>query len=138
MQTWHIYTDGGSRGNPGESACAFVVTADAADVHSEGLYLGTGTNNEAEYAGVIASLRWVISQDLSSVEKIEWFTDSQLVMSQINKLWKIKEPRIQRMVTEIWALQGKLHKPFSIRYVPREKNQEADLLVNQTLDAHLA
>lgn len=138
MQTWRIYTDGGSRGNPGESACAFVVTTDAADVHSEGLYLGTGTNNEAEYAGVIASLRWVISQDLSSVEKIEWFTDSQLVMSQINKLWKIKEPRIQRMVTEIWAIQGKLHKPFSISYVPREKNQEADLLVNQTLDAHLA
>ncbi len=138
MQTWQIFTDGGSRGNPGESACAFVVTADGADVYSEGLYLGVGTNNEAEYAGVIASLRWVLLQDLTSVEKIEWFADSQLVVNQVSRLWKIKEPRIQHMVTEIWGLQKKLTMPFSMQYVPREKNQEADLLVNQTLDTHLA
>lgn len=138
MQTWHIYTDGGSRGNPGESACAFVVTSGGTEIFSEGTYLGVGTNNEAEYAGLIHSLEWVLEQDLSNVEKIEWFTDSMLMMSQVNKLWKIKEPRMKQLITQIWALQSKLTKSATLQYVPREKNQEADLLVNQTLDAHLA
>lgn len=100
--------------------------------------MGVGTNNEAEYAGLIHSLEWVLEQDLSNVEKIEWFTDSMLMMSQVNKLWKIKEPRMKQLITQIWALQSKLTKSATLQYVPREKNQEADLLVNQTLDAHLA
>lgn len=138
MQTWQIFTDGGSRGNPGESACAFVVTSGAEEVFSEGKYLGVRTNNEAEYAGLLESLRWLVQQDLTDIQKIEWFTDSQLMMSQVNRLWKIKEPRIQQLVAQVWSLQKDLGKEFSVSYVPREKNSAADLLVNQTLDAHLA
>lgn len=141
MQTWKIFTDGGSRGNPGESACAFVVTSSGQEIFSQGKYLGIGTNNEAEYAGLLTSLTWVVQQDLSGVQKIEWFTDSQLMRSQVARLWKIKEPRLQQLVNQVWDMQAKLRaqqKELSIAYVPREENKAADLLVNQTLDAHLA
>lgn len=141
MQTWKIFTDGGSRGNPGESACAFVVSTADGEIFSQGKYLGIGTNNEAEYAGLLASLTWVVQQDLSDVQKIEWFTDSQLMRSQVTRLWKIKEPRMRQLVDQVWKLQTELQKQkkdFFITYVPREENKAADLLVNQTLDAHLA
>lgn len=133
-----IFTDGGARGNPGPAACAFVVFNAAGNIlEKRGKYLGTGTNNEAEYNGVIEALSYLRSLgDLSNL-KASFFLDSLLVVNQINGLWKIKEPRLRELLMKVRELEGALS-PVQISYshVPRAQNKEADLLVNETLDNH--
>ena len=131
-----IFTDGGARGNPGPAACAFVIFDDAGNLrHKCGNYLGTGTNNEAEYNGVIEALSYLMYLvDLSNL-KASFFLDSLLVVNQINGLWKIKEPRLRELLMKVRELEGALS-PVQISYshVPRDQNKDADLLVNETLD----
>lgn len=135
MTTWIIQTDGGSRGNPGQAASAFVVIENGQVLVEKKHFLGIATNNEAEYDGLISSLQWIASQDISRVEKIVWETDSLLMASQVNKLWKIKESRLLRLATEVWNLLAHLSCEYEIHHIPREKNAHADSLVNIELDA---
>lgn len=131
-----IFTDGGSRGNPGPAAAAFVAYDDAGNLREKrGKYLGIVTNNEAEYQAVIEALSYLSNLgDLSNLDKIDFFLDSNLVVNQLNGLFKIKEPRLRDLLVKIRALEGETGLPVTYSYVPREKNAEADLQVNQTLD----
>jgi len=138
----HIFTDGGSRGNPGPAAIGGVVYADVKNgevVHDFSEYLGVGTNNEAEYTALLTSAQWV-SQYVSnnSVEKCTWNLDSKLVVEQIQKHWKIKEPRMRVFAEQCWHLLDGLGCDWKIQYVPRAENAVADSLVNQALDAQAA
>lgn len=131
-----IHTDGGSRGNPGPAALGvWVGTPSGDELHSFHQFLGTGTNNEAEYEGILASLTWLLSSPLlASATDITWKLDSMLVVEQLNRRWKIKEPRIQTKAQRCWDLLATLTVPYSIVYVPRAENKQADALVNQALD----
>jgi len=138
----HIFTDGGSRGNPGPAAIGGVVYADVKNgevVHDFSEYLGVGTNNEAEYTALLTSVQWV-SEYVSnnSVEKCTWNLDSKLVVEQIQKHWKIKEPRMRVFAEQCWHLLDGLGCDWKIQYVPRAENAVADSLVNQALDAQAA
>ena len=125
-----IFTDGGSRGNPGPAACAYVVLDGAGNVKEKrGKYLGIATNNEAEYQGVIEALTAVADKEIA------FFLDSKLVVSQLNGLWKIKEPRLRELLTKIKILET--GKNITYSYVPRSQNYLADLLVNETLDSQM-
>lgn len=134
-----IFTDGGSRGNPGEAACAFMVQNGSKVLDQGAAALGIMTNNDAEYNGFLLSLRW-LQQALvqgQPIETVVWKLDSKLVVEQLNRHWKIKEPRMVVLAKECWSLLEGLSVGYSIIHVPREQNALADALLNNTLDSLL-
>lgn len=126
-----IKTDGGSRGNPGQAACAYVVYAEGNLREKCGKYLGTATNNVAEYEGVLFFLG---SHPAEQGETLEFYLDSLLVVNQLKGLWKIKDENLKVLNLKIKDLTKNLK--VSWNHIPREENLEADALVNETLDNH--
>ncbi|HVO86388.1 MAG TPA: reverse transcriptase-like protein [Candidatus Binatia bacterium] len=126
-----LYTDGGSRGNPGDSACAFVICKlDDTVVEKSGCYMGMATNNQAEYYGMIKGLER--SRDLG-IDKITLFSDSQLVVNQMNGFYKVKNQELAPLHKQLSDLAGSFEK-VSFVHVPRELNKVADKEVNRILD----
>jgi ribonuclease HI/pterin-4a-carbinolamine dehydratase len=127
-----LFTDGGSRGNPGPSALGYVIL-DMRDgiIKEESEYLGETTNNQAEYKGLIAGMQDALSM---GVRELEVYMDSQLVVNQVKSEWKVKNGDIQPVNAEAKALAAKF-KRISFNYVPRAMNKIADGLVNECLDS---
>lgn len=127
-----LFTDGGSRGNPGPSALGYVIfDIQDAIIKEESEYLGVTTNNQAEYRALIAGLKDALAMGVS---ELEVYMDSQLVVNQVKGDWKVKNGDIQPVNTEARALAAQFkHVTFS--YVPRAMNKIADGLVNQCLDS---
>ena len=134
-----VHTDGGSRGNPGPGAYGFVVELENGELLAEGKqFLGTCTNNEAEYRGLIAgleSLRNLIKTTPLSEALV--MMDSNLVVQQVNGVWKIKEDRLRELALKARGVMASLPVKVQLMYVPREQNKGADALVNQALDIAL-
>jgi len=132
-----IYTDGGSRGNPGPSAIGVVVCNDKGEpIKKYSESIGQATNNEAEYQAVIFALKKIkalYGKDKMSQSQIEMRIDSELVVKQLNHEYKIEESNIQTLFLKVWNLMLDFGKVKFIS-IPREKNKEADKLVNQELD----
>ena len=133
-----INTDGGSRGNPGHAAIGIIAHDDEKVIYQVGEYLGVLTNNEAEYKAVVKSLEWILDSNLSPSRPISFLLDSKLVVEQLNKRWKIKDDRMRVLANDCFKLLEKISNPITFSHVPREKNSQADALVNQALDARLA
>jgi ribonuclease HI len=126
-----IFTDGGSRGNPGRSALGFVIKNVKNETIDEfGKYIGETTNNVAEYMAVISALQRALS---IGVKNAVIKTDSQLVARQINGEYKVKEKQIALFHGIVRDLVGYFEK-IDIVEIPREENKEADRLVNTELD----
>jgi ribonuclease HI len=131
-----IFTDGGSRGNPGEAAIGVVVREGDTILYESGKTIGIATNNEAEYQAILHSLFWLESQkQVCATSTITWKLDSKLVVEQLSKRWKIKEPRMLTFAQQAWKLLEKIGLSYKIKHIPREENSHADALVNQALDA---
>jgi len=130
-----IYSDGGSRGNPGPSASGFVIMNENGEVITEGgAYLGITTNNVAEYQAVYLGLER--AQELG-VRVVDFRMDSQLVANQMNGIYKIKHPDLAIINNRIRELANQFeHVTFS--HVRREYNKLADGVVNKILDQHEA
>lgn len=132
-----IHTDGGSLNNPGQAAAAFVMYLNGDEIYKEGKVMGVATNNDAEYTALINALTKVKEMrnlgTLKDVVKISVFADSNLVVSQVNGLWKIKHAPIQNYVLEVKSLENEINLPISYTYVPREQNTVADGLVKKAL-----
>lgn len=134
-----IFTDGGSRGNPGPSAVGFVFCNEKCQTFKEySEYLGNGiTNNEAEYRGVVLALKKfkaVFGNKLAKNTEIELRSDSQLMINQLNGEYKVLDEKIQLLFLEVWNLKIDFKK-MKFKLISREKNQEADRLANQALDS---
>lgn len=131
-----IYCDGGSRGNPGQAACAFFAKEPAGKIiYQKSQSLGRATNNEAEYQGVIAALEWLLSTKNQFLNfKINFFLDSKLVVNQLNGYFKIKNSRLRELIFLIKTLENQLNNQIFYQFIPREQNQLADQLLNQNLD----
>lgn len=126
-----LFTDGGSRGNPGQSACAFVICKlDDTVVEKSGYYMGVATNNQAEYYGQIRGLERC--RDLG-IDKIRLFSDSQLVVNQMNGFYKVKNQELAPLHKQLKELADSFEK-ISFQYVPRALNVLADKEVNRILD----
>jgi len=125
-----IYTDGASRGNPGPSAIAFVIYSNNEKVAQKAQYIGINTNNFAEYYAVYNALNYVKKFNPSEVNV---YTDSNLIYNQINGYWKIKDELLKDIANKILN-EIKTIRVFNIFYIPREKNKEADKLVNIQLN----
>ncbi|MBI2097000.1 MAG: ribonuclease HI family protein [Candidatus Sungbacteria bacterium] len=132
-----VYTDGGSRGNPGPAAIGVVITdAQGNHIKSYGETIGTKTNNEAEYQAVIFALKKI--KALAGKEKtremsVEVRADSELLVRQLNHEYKIESETVVPLFIQIWNLTLD-YKSVSFRHVPRDKNREADRMVNRALD----
>ena len=133
MESLVIYTDGGSRGNPGSAAYGFVVYYQAEKIYEEGCEIGISTNNIAEYMGVLAALQWVDQQKKSDIS-IDFFMDSQLLAHQLSGTWKIKNLNLSKLFTAIKEIETRLHIKTTYTPIPREKNKAADRMVNLALD----
>jgi len=125
-----IYTDGGSRGNPGKSACAFVVFKDKVEIVTKHFYLGIKTNNQAEYEGLIKGLEYAKESNYTNVK---FFSDSELMVKQLKKLYKVKDEGIKILYDKAEKIISQFES-FEITHVRRELNKRADLLVNKCLD----
>ncbi len=125
-----INTDGGSRGNPGPSAIGVVVTTpDGTHLESFGKYLGEGTNNFAEYSGVIAGLEAATKYRPAS---IKFLLDSELVVKQLNGEYRVKHADLQPLYHQVKQLAQAYEVTFE--HVLRGKNHLADTEVNKALD----
>jgi len=127
------YTDGGSRGNPGPSATGVVIKDNRGNIlEAYGEYLGEQTNNFAEYSAAISAIKKAAHLGATELELI---SDSKLVVEQLNRNWKVKEPSIQALFLKAWNAMQEIKK-VTIKHTMREGNKEADAEVNKVLDAH--
>ena len=125
------YCDGGSRGNPGPAAGAFVTFKDGERVSELGKFIGDDTNNVAEWTSLILALE---DAKKNNFYPIVIKMDSLLVVSQINDKWKVKTPHLMPFYKQAKAL---LTSQIKVEHVRREYNKDADALVNLTLDKEL-
>lgn len=129
-----LFTDGGSRNNPGPAAAAYILKQkDGQIIEQRGIYLGKATNNVAEYEALLAGLK--AAQKYSPVG-LDCFLDSELVIKQLLGIYRIKESHLLKLNEQVKSL-AKLFPKVTYNYICREKNREADKIVNRTLDAHL-
>lgn len=126
-----LYSDGGSRGNPGRSAGGAVLyDENKKELDRQGTYYGIQTNNYAEYKGLIDGLNLAIKHDITD---LDIYLDSNLIVEQMNGNWKIKNMNIK----PLWEKAKSLCESFqsvSFTHVLRHKNKVADSIVNQVLD----
>ncbi|OHA65147.1 MAG: hypothetical protein A3D64_00965 [Candidatus Wildermuthbacteria bacterium RIFCSPHIGHO2_02_FULL_49_9] len=138
MEKFIVYTDGGARGNPGPAALGVVIQNSRGQVLKEyGEYLGGATNNEAEYRAPIFALRKIKAlwgKEKAKKAEVQVFADSELLVNQLNGKYKIENRNIQNLFLELWNLKIDFGK-VAFTAIPREKNKEADRLVNEALDA---
>lgn len=165
MQKLSIFTDGGARGNPGPAAVGVVIKNEKGEIiHQFGKTIGETTNNVAEYTAVVEGLKWVKGwvmgcvsscedkgEDVdpthtthprpithnSSPPQIYFYLDSSLVVNQLNGVFKIKDNRLQELALKVHQLETEINIFPTYNHIPREKNWQADKLVNEALDSHV-
>ncbi len=126
-----VNTDGGSRGNPGESGIGVAVfDKDSNLINEASDYLGVATNNIAEYKALILGIK--LSMEYNA-KKILFKSDSELMVKQIKGEYRVKNPQLKLLFTEVQNLLKKLPN-WKIVHVRREENREADLLANKGID----
>ncbi len=143
MKKLIIFTDGGARGNPGPAAAGVVIKDETGQIlNSISRTLGETTNNVAEYQGVIAALDWLRNNPIIQLSNkpinekfiIQFFLDSKLVVNQLNGLFKVKENHLRELILKVRFLEQEVGGDIYYNLIPREKNWEADKLVNEALD----
>jgi len=125
-----IHVDGGSRGNPGPAAFAFVIAIDGQPPIDGAATIGTATNNIAEYTALIRALEK--SAELG-LKQLDILSDSELMVKQMNGEYRVKNADLQDLYAEAQALR----RPFdrvTLTHIRREKNKRADELCNLALD----
>lgn len=131
MLKFIIHTDGGARGNPGPSAVGVVIDNEAGENICEiSKYIGEATNNQAEYTAVVEALKK--AKELQA-DELHFFLDSELVVKQLNREYKIKDQDLAALFLKIYNLSMYFKKVY-YKYIPRELNKQADKLVNIALD----
>ncbi len=126
---YELYIDGASRGNPGKAGIGFVIFKNGHEILRDGKYIGVKTNNEAEYFALLLGLKKCLELGINSV-KI--YSDSKLLVNQINGIYKIKDDKLKRLYKEIRKILKNIN--YKIEHIPREKNKIADNIANQVLD----
>ena len=133
MKKLIINTDGAARGNPGPAGIGVVIKDEKGAVVREiAEYIGETTNNQAEYRALIMALEAAVELKADSVGI---FADSELMVSQIKGIYKVKNEGLKPLFEQARELLQKF-KVCNIEYLPREKNKEADKLANIAIDKH--
>ena len=130
-----IFIDGASRGNPGRAGAGVYVTdREGKRITEKGRFLGYKTNNEAEYGALLLGME---EAKRLGGKSIRIYTDSELIERQVNGVYRVKEPHLRvlhrRVMENIKGFDS-----FEIESIPREENQEADLLANLAIEKRIA
>lgn len=128
-----VYTDGGSLNNPGAAAIAYVIYYNEKLHIQRSMKIGIATNNIAEYTALKEALTYIKNMYDSQIAEICVFSDSKLMVSQLNGAYKIKDKPIRKMVDEVKKLEQEIQKPIVYTHIPREQNMRADSLVKKAL-----
>lgn len=130
-ESLHIHIDGASRGNPGEAGFGvYVTTPEGTPVAELYGYLGRASNNVAEYQALIHALKYALAQ---GAERVQVFSDSELVVRQIGGRYRVKHPDMVPLHREAAGLMSRFRKA-TLSHVRREQNRDADRLANRALD----
>ncbi len=133
MERIIMYSDGGSRGNPGPAALGvYIETLDK----RFGEFLGTKTNNEAEYMAIVAGLKKIkslVGKERAKQTEVECRMDSELACRQLNHIYKIENEKLQPLFFQVWNLMLDF-KSVTFVHVFREKNTIADAEANKAMD----
>ena len=131
MEKITVHIDGGSRGNPGPSAAAFVMTdINGRKISAKASFLGTATNNVAEYSGLIMALE---AAKKINPKQLTVFSDSELLVKQMNGQYRVKSELLKPLYNRAVDLI-KNFESVQLKHIPREKNVQADALLNRALD----
>jgi len=131
IKNLEIYTDGGARGNPGPAGIGVVIWNGNELVGTYSKYIGEATNNQAEYEAVLLGLQ---QAKRLKAEKLDFYMDSELAVNQLNRKFKIKNADLGSLFVKAWNMMIGF-KTVQFHHIPREKNKEADKLVNQAIDS---
>ena len=127
---YQLYCDGASRSNPGDASIGISILLDGKEVHTISKKIGIATNNEAEYQALIDGLNYCVN---NSIKEIEVFLDSNLVVEQVNKNFKVKAGNLKVLNSKVDDLIQEFNF-IEINHVYREENKRADQLANMALD----
>ena len=125
-----VFCDGASRSNPGDASIGVSILFDGKEVHAISKKIGIATNNEAEYQALIDGLNFCID---NSIKEIDVFLDSNLVVEQVNKNFKVKAGNLKVLNSKVDELIQEFNF-IEINHVYREENKRADQLANMALD----
>lgn len=136
QQQVEIFTDGGSRGNPGPAGIGVVISLNG-EKNKYSKFIGEKkTNNQAEYAALIFALektKKLVGKKKAKKAALKCYSDSELMVKQLNHQYKLKEENVQKNFIKIWNLVLDFSE-VSFNYIPREKNKMADELANKAMD----
>ena len=127
---YQLFCDGASRSNPGDASIGISILLDGKEVHTISKKIGIATNNEAEYQALIDGLNYCVD---NSIKEIEVFLDSNLVVEQVNKNFKVKAGNLKVLNSKVDDLIQEFNF-IEINNVYREENKRADQLANMALD----
>jgi ribonuclease HI len=128
---YQIFCDGASRSNPGDASIGVSISLDGKEIHTISRKIGIATNNEAEYQALIDALNYCID---NSIKEIEVFLDSNLVVEQVNKNFKVKAGNLKVLNSQVENMI-KEFEYIEFKHVYREENKRADQLANMALDS---
>ena len=128
---YQIFCDGASRSNPGDASIGVSISLDGKEIHTISRKIGIATNNEAEYQALIDGLNYCIE---NSIKEIEVFLDSNLVVEQVNKNFKVKAGNLKALNSQVENMI-KEFEYIEFKHVYREENKSADQLANMALDS---
>lgn len=126
----YVYFDGASRGNPGPAAIGWVIVADGGIVAEDGRTIGRATNNQAEYAALIAALEAAAA---AGVDDVTVQGDSELIVKQVRGEYEARNPELRERRVTVRELLEQFEN-WELRHVPRAVNDRADALANEALD----
>lgn len=135
-ESYAIHTDGGSRGNPGPAAAGYTIEGPGIGTVEHGEYLGTTTNNVAEYTAPIralAKLKALIGTERAKTAHVRVHADSELLVKQMNRQYKVKDADLMQLFVQLHNAVLDFGS-VSFTHVPRERNKDADRMVNEALD----
>ena len=127
---YQLFCDGASRSNPGDASIGVSILLDGKEIHTISKKIGIATNNEAEYQALIDGLNYCVD---NSIKEIEVFLDSNLVVEQVNKNFKVKAGNLKVLNSKVDDLIQEINF-IEINHVYREENKRADQLANMALD----
>lgn len=131
-----VFTDGGSRGNPGHSGFGVAIYDENKQIIAKlSKYIGIHTNNEAEYSALVDALFWLRDNSaLHSITAVTFYADSQLMIRQLQGRYRVKAENIKPLFNQAKSLLDSLNLTYRFHDIPREQNSLADELANQAMD----
>ncbi len=136
MPSLTIYTDGASRGNPGQAGAGALIILPDETEETVSEYLGEKTNNEAEYQAIALALERAkqrIGKQSAKEHDVHIYMDSELAQKQLTGQYRLKNEGIQKLFIDVWN-KAVPFQSVSYHHVPREQNKRADSLANHALD----